>query len=66
MVQEDQYTTQCVKTSTNLFLVIKGAIRTKGGCGSSRLDTYNWRRILVSNQSGSNTLSTSQNSLKVY
>ena len=40
----------------NEFLVINGAIRTKAGCRSSSLDTSNWHRILVSNQSRSSTL----------
>ena len=33
--------------------LVKAAIKTKGGCGPSGLDTDNWRRILVSNQFGS-------------
>ena len=37
-------------------LVKKAAIKTKGGCGPSGLDTDNWCRILFSNQFGSSPL----------
>ena len=35
---------------------MNGTIRTKAGCGSSSLDTSNWYRIMVSNQSRLSTL----------
>ena len=37
-------------------LVKKAAIKTKEGCGPSGFDADNWRRILTSNQFGSNPL----------